>query len=646
MTFGNIYWLYAFIPVLLILLIGFYYSQKKRKQFFKSLISTKLHDNLMSTYSSDRYILKCTMFLLSIFLFFLALAQPRWGYKLEEQKSKGIDILFALDVSKSMLAEDVRPNRLERAKYSILDLTKKLEGDRFGLIAFAGSAFLQCPLTLDYNAFRESLEQTDPSVIYQGGTDIGAAIRTAEPVFAKENNFKILILITDGEDLQESGIVAATNAAKEDIKIYTVGVGTAQGELIPIKDTQNSTDYLRDPNGNIVKTKLDETTLRKIADITGGFYVPLGPKGEGLEQIYYSGLKSIPKQQLSSNFRQVPIEQFQWPLGLGILLLCIETLLSTRKKAGRKEHKVVTSKIAMLLISICLLGLSSNRVEAGVTGAYKAYQKGEFDKSANLYEKEQQKDPENPMINYNLAGSLYKSGAYSLAANALKNALKTQDLELQQKAFYNLGNSYYRWGEQVLQTNPKQSIDFWEESLKSYQNAIELNPKDLECQENLEFVQKKLEDIKQQQQQNQENQKEQQDKQNQDDNKEDSNDNKNESDANNKSTNNSDSDKKDSQGSDNKNGEGTSNEDNNKESPPKDSSEGSEQDKEGQENKSSSKSSKSDKQDQAGKHIHRQMNKEEAGDLLKALQNSEKKLPAVNEKREKGDNDSMNFRDW
>ncbi len=532
-----------------------------------------------------------------------------------------------------------------------MDLVKKLEGDRFGLIVFAGDAFLQCPLTLDYSAFRESLEQADPSVVYRGGTDIGAAIRTAEPVFAKENSFKILILITDGEDLEESGIAAATSAAKDGIKIYTVGVGTAQGELIPVKGVQDAVDYLRDAKGNIVKTKLDENTLRKIAEVTGGFYVPLGPRGEGLDKIYYSGLKNIPKQELSSNLKEIPIEQFQWPLGIGIFLLCIETIISTRRKT--KKANIAISKVLVLLVGVWVLRPGVNRLEAGVSDAYRAYQEGEFSQSAVLYEKEQEKDPDNLLINYNLGSSLYKSGDYTLASNALKNAIKTQDLGLQQKVFYNLGNTYYRLGEKALQANPKQSTELWEEALKYYENAVELDPKDIETQENLEFVKKKLEKLKQQQQQNQQNQQDKKDKENQEDQKEDSQDNKDESDGEDKSSENPNGGDKDNEGKDKggKDGEDnkqSDNQDKKEEPSSKESTQNgsADEDKETQKDKGNSNPSEGDKREQAGKQDHRRMNKEEAGEILKALQNSEKKLPVVGDKGDKKDYSSKDLKDW
>lgn len=643
MIFGNIYWLYAFIPVFFILLLGFRYSQKKRKMFFESLIAPNLQESLISTYSARRYLLKSVLFLFSIFFFFIALAQPRWGYTLHEQKSKGTDILFALDVSKSMLAEDVKPNRLEKAKFSILDFIKKLDGSRFGLIAFAGTAFLQCPLTLDYSAFRESLEQADPSIIYRGGTDIGLAIRTAEPVFAKEDNFKILILITDGEDLEESGIAAANAAAKENIKIYTVGVGTIQGELIPVKDKNDGHDYLRDSEGKIVKTKLDESTLRKIAEETGGFYVPLGQRGEGLDQIYYAVLKDIPKQDLSSNMKQVPIERFQWPLGIGFLLLCIETILSTRKKVSGRNLKILSTKFSLLVIGLFILGISSVRLDAGLSDAYRAYQKGQFEKASMGYEKEHLKDPENPTINYNLGNSLYKEGKYSSAINALNYAIKTQDLELQQKAFYNLGNTYFRSGEQALSSNPKQATELWEDAIKHYENAVELNPQDTDSLENLDYVKKKLEELKQQQQ-NQQNSQDKSDEEKQKEQESDPKDKKDKNSSEGESKN--DSNMSNGENKDNNNKEDEQSSDK-KKNDSKSPNEDSDKTKTNNNKASDGNNSESTEKDQEpGNQSHHRMNKEEAGELLKSIENSEKRLPMIDGKQEEIYNHSKNFKDW
>lgn len=623
MTFGNIYWLYAFLPVLVILLLGFYYLQKVRHAFFRSFAAPPLLQDVMSSFSNRRYYLKSILFLLAVFFIFLALSQPRWGYTWKDQKSKGIDILFALDVSKSMLAEDIKPNRLERAKYSMRDLVKKLEGNRFGLIAFAGTAFLQCPLTLDYNAFTECLEQTDPSVLNRGGTDIAAAIRTALPAFANENNFKILILISDGEELEDSGLSQAQTASKDNITIYTVGVGTSTGELIPIKNADNSVDYMRDSQGKIVKTKLDESNLKKIAEVTGGFYVPLGPKGEGLDEIYRSGLSKIPKQELSSTLRKIPVERFQWPLAIAIFLLTIQMMLSTRKK----------NSVANLLFAALLINLCPNNLDASTSAAYKAFEAGQFKEAVDLYEIETKKQPNNSSLNYNLGNSLYKNHNYESSLSAFHNAIKTQDLSLQQKAFYNLGNTLYRKGQQSLQTNPQQTIQLWEESLNYYQSSIELDPQDTQCQENIDFVKKKIEELKKENQEKQQNQKqEENDKQNQNS-QENS---QQESSQNNSSSNQTNNPESPPNNDQNKSSQNNSTEQSEKSTPTNDNNP----------NKNSDSQKSNTEEAQTSSNNPGGMTQKVAEELLKTLKNSEQKLPAVSEKSNNFNQYSDNFKDW
>lgn len=652
MTFGNIYWLYAFLPVLVILLLGFYYSQKKRHVLLHSFAASSLLPTLLSSYSNRRFYLKSCLFLLALFFIFAALSQPRWGYTWEDQKSKGIDILFALDVSKSMLAEDIKPNRLERAKYSILDLVKKLQGNRFGLIAFSSIAFLQCPLTLDYQAFTECLKQVDPSVLNRGGTDIAAAIRTAIPVFSKENNFKILILISDGEDLQESGISEAQSAAKEHITIYTVGVGTTTGELIPLKASDNSTDYLRDAQGKIVKTKLDESTLSKIAEATGGFYTPLGAKGEGLENIYQSAINSIPKQELTSTLRQVPTERFQWPLALAIFLFTLAMILSTRSNPLRSYSNS--------LLILFILTWVSNNLNASPGKAFKAFESQEFAQACELYKIATQKNLEDPVLNYNLGTSLYKNQNYTEAAYALHKAIKTQDLSLQQKTFYNLGNTLYRKGQETIQTNPQETLKLWEESLNNYQSSLELDPSDLQPQENINFVKKKIEELKQQQeQQKQEEQEEKEEEQDQNQESQSNNDQQqgNKNNKNSSKTGNPQNGQQDLQKQENQQSQSASSseqaellqDDGDQDYQQQDKKQNEQQD-QNQSNAqidNSKNSQTKDSQKTASSAVTpSSMTQDQAEEILKAFRSSEQNLPLVNEKSLNPLIYSDNFKDW
>ena len=261
---------------------------------------------------------------MAILLVFTAIARPQKGYEWREVKRKGIDILFAVDTSRSMLAEDLTPNRLERARLGIIDFVSRLEGDRVGLIPFAGSAFALCPLTLDYEAFRESLNALDTDLIPRQGTDLASAIKEAERLFDENgNNHRVLVLLTDGEDLQGDVIDAAKAAAKKGMAIYTVGVGSPEGATIPIQMRNGRTDFVRDESGKVVKTTLDESTLKKIAEETNALYVPLGRGAEGLNTIYQEKLRLVPKTERDQRMERIPLERFEWPLGAAIVLLAV-----------------------------------------------------------------------------------------------------------------------------------------------------------------------------------------------------------------------------------------------------------------------------------------------------------------------------------
>ena len=271
MSFEHKIWLLYGAGTLAVFVFVLLYARHARRKQIEQFASERLLRNLLQTYSPAKTILKNGLIGVSLVVIAIALARPQLGYTLNETKSKGIDILFLLDTSKSMLAEDLKPNRLKRAKFAILDFIDNLQSDRVGITAFAGNAFLQCPLTLEYDAFRLSLEAIDTEIIPRGGTDLGRAIDDAQSAFSNKNNHKIIILITDGEDLQGNGIEAAQRAASNGVTIYTIGVGTPSGGLIPVATENGRVHYLKDAQGEVVSSKLDDTTLKAIANATGGF---------------------------------------------------------------------------------------------------------------------------------------------------------------------------------------------------------------------------------------------------------------------------------------------------------------------------------------------------------------------------------------
>jgi Ca-activated chloride channel family protein len=247
-------------------------------------------------------------------------------------KRQGLDILIALDSSKSMLAEDVLPSRLGRSKLAIKDLVRKLHGDRVGLIVFSGTAFLQCPLTVDYDGFLLSLEDVSVDTIPVGGTSLARAIYTAMKSYeGGKKKHKVLIIITDGEDL-EGGVERAIQTAKAaGITIYCVGIGTQEGELIPVTGRSGKVVFLKDKEGNVVKTHLVEDVLQKMALDTGGMYVHATGAEFGLGLIYDERLSKLEKQEFKSKMEKRYNERFQIPLYFAIFLLLIEPLIGDKK---------------------------------------------------------------------------------------------------------------------------------------------------------------------------------------------------------------------------------------------------------------------------------------------------------------------------
>jgi Ca-activated chloride channel family protein len=239
--------------------------------------------------------------------------------------------MFVVDCSKSMLATDVRPSRLGRAKLAILDFVQRHGRGRVGLVAFAGQAFLQCPLTFDYDAFRDSLLSVDEKTIPVPGTDIGRALGESALAMEKNDRRKIIVLVTDGEDLEKGGVKTAQALATNGIVVYTIGVGTASGSPIQILNERGATDYVRDASGAVVTSQLDETTLTAIAEATHGTYHPLGALGEGLNEVRHVVENSSGTTDISK-LRKLGVDRFHWPVAAAIILLVAESLIGTRRK--------------------------------------------------------------------------------------------------------------------------------------------------------------------------------------------------------------------------------------------------------------------------------------------------------------------------
>ena len=313
--------------------VFYVFAARKRAKVLEKFADKNLQPVLFPGGNAKRSKLKRILIVAAVFLIIFSLMRPEWGFKWQEVKRQGLDILIALDTSKSMLAEDVLPNRLSRAKLAIKDLVKKLHGDRVGLIVFSGTAFLQCPLTSDYNGFLLSLDDVDVDTIPVGGTSLAKAIHTAIDSYEggkKEN--KILIIITDGEDLT-GGVAKAVDTAKaKNVKIFCVGIGSVAGDLVPVKDSSGKISFLKDSKGNVVKTKLVEAVLRKISTATGGLYVRATGAEFGLDFIYEQKLAKLEKKELKSRMEKRYTERFQFPLIVAFLILLLEPFICERKR--------------------------------------------------------------------------------------------------------------------------------------------------------------------------------------------------------------------------------------------------------------------------------------------------------------------------
>jgi len=338
LKFAHPEWFYALWAVPLLALLMFWALRRRRAMLEKFASSALLH-RLMPGFRAGRWKLKTVLWLIAFCLFVIALADPQIGTRLEEVKREGLDIIVALDLSQSMLAEDVAPNRLEKAKYEVGKLIDILEGDRIGLVAFSGIAHVQCPLTLDYAAARLFLRMMDHNLIPQPGTAIGDAIETAVKAFeTKEEQNKVLILITDGEDHEGAPVEAAREAAEKGVIIYTIGIGRAEGVPIPVYDNRGRrSGYKKDRDGNVVTTRLDVNTLREIAVASGGEFYQSTTGDAELRAIYDEVNKLEKKELTSRQFAQYE-HRFQILLALGFLLIVLETMIPLKRSKQYEQN--------------------------------------------------------------------------------------------------------------------------------------------------------------------------------------------------------------------------------------------------------------------------------------------------------------------
>jgi Ca-activated chloride channel family protein len=521
--------LLLFVP-----LLGFFlwWSVRRRQVLMRQFVSSRLLSQLTVGVSVTRQKIRALLIVLAVVFLILALARPEWGFTWEEATQRGRDIVVAIDTSRSMLASDAQPNRLMRAKLAALDLLRLGKRDRFALVAFTRSSFLQCPLTLDDEAFRQSVNILETGILPEGGTSLREAIETALTAFSKEEgeNHRVLVIFTDGED-HESGIDGALRKAREEgLRIFTVGVGTPGGELLQVRDASGALNYVKDEQGNVVKSKLNEQLLKQIASEASGAYFHL-EGAHTMDRLYQDWLAPLPTSEFSAKLVKHFKEQYYWPLAVAMLLLMIEIFLPDQRRRRMKENESIGLKTAALLaLTVLSLNASPSR-------ALNNYAAGDYKDALNEYERLLEKKPDDPRLHYNAGAAAYQAKKYDKAIKQFSDATAAQNLELQQMAYYNLGNAQFRLGES--ESDPQQKMGNWQDAVKNFDSALKLNPKDADAKYNRDFVQHALDKLK----------KDQKDKNKPDPNKDnkDNKDEKEKKDKNEQKDNKSDQNKKDDQ---------------------------------------------------------------------------------------------------
>ncbi len=495
MTFGAPVWFWGLlaIPVLALL---FARAEQRGVARLREFVSPRLLPQLSATVNRARRLVRFGFLMLGLAFAIVTLAQPCWGYVYQDVKRKGLDLLFAVDTSRSMLSNDVQPNRLERVKLAAQDLLNQLQGDRVGLIAFAGRAFLQAPLTIDYEAAIESINDLDTKTIPEGGTNISEAINLAVNTFGKSAvGNRALIVFTDGEELSGDAAKVAKSAADAGIKIFTIGVGTPQGSLIPITGDDGNTAFVKDSAGQVVKSKLDEKRLQEIAQSAGGFYLNLGEGPRTMSQLYEQGLANMKAAEIDARLSRRPVERYEWPLGAALIALTISILIRERKKVRARIRLPRWTKIAVPASAVVFL---LARPAFGSTPGLNLYRDGKYHDAYQSFQQDLQSHPDSSQkekIEFDAGTAAFKMGDYNKALQSFSDALLSPDKGLQENSHFNLGRTLEERAD-MDETNETTLKDL-NSAASHYEAALELNPKNEAARANLEEVKKKIERLKQ-----------------------------------------------------------------------------------------------------------------------------------------------------
>jgi Ca-activated chloride channel family protein len=472
---------------------------------------------LIGNFSPRRFLFKAIAAILAFGVIIVAAANPQKSGAMENVQRKGVDVMLVLDVSKSMLAKDIKPSRLDKAKQFLLLLSEKLNNDRIGLILFAGRAYLQMPLTTDHGAARMYIQDASPDAVPTQGTVFGEALRMANAAFnSKERKYKSIVLVSDGEDHDPEALKEAQQLAQNGVMINTVGIGSPEGS--PIIDPATN-ELKKDEQGNTVVSKLNEAELQQLSNATNGEYIRLDNIDDALITISQR-IDSAEKKSMSDSEFIDYNSYFQWFAGAALLLLLVEFFFSERRREKKKTIPVTAEKksstpvpsaqamvlaVAILAASLPAMAQSANS-QAGnalLRSGSRYYKKKLIEQSLRQYQSAVQQAPDNPTANYDLGNAQFRENKYDEAAHSYDAAIRNSpnDKDMKEKGYYNKGVSM------IKQKKLQESIDSWKEALK-------LDANDADARENLEkaLMQQKQQQQQQQQQNKNDQKKEQKEK--------------------------------------------------------------------------------------------------------------------------------------
>lgn len=474
------FYLLFIIPVIIFLIL---FENRKKKVTLRLFADGNLLPNLTKRTKKGILFFKGLFFVIAVIFLILACAGPRWGSYYQDVQRKGVDIIFLLDVSHSMQAQDIKPDRLERAKREITDFLKIAAGDRVGLVLFAGDAFVQSPLTLDYDAVSMFLDSVTMDTLPVPGTDMGNGIKTAINAFDfKSATDKVIVIITDGEDNEGRGLEQAGKAMEKGVKIFVYGMGDPSGAPIPDK----AGGFKKDKEGNLILSKLNEKDLRRISEAADGRYVRSVTGDLDLDRLYFEGIKEKTEaKELESGKIKVFEERFYIFTGLAIIFLIIE---------GFVGHGITRPRFFLIIAAIII---SSKNYSFAGGDPEKLYRQGHYQEAEEAFIKKDMDHPENVRNRYNRGCASFQNSNYKGASAAFQSALKrTEDKQIKFQSAYNLGNALFKQGD--LQS-----------AAHAFSQAIKLNPGDEDSRYNYELA---LKMIKENKKQEEEKEKKKQDK--------------------------------------------------------------------------------------------------------------------------------------